>query len=145
MQNPAPKLEVVLTPASYTNGATAAGNLDRQGFDFATIAIAASTSDAATNNFSTLKLAESDETDTTTFADITAFVGDGTGGFTIPNAVTTGDQLWQFDVDLRARKRYLRLSVTPLTTQVLSAVALLFKADETPVAAAGNVKALVQG
>jgi len=145
MQNPAPTFDVVLSPASYTNGATAAANLDTKGYDFVSICLAASTSNDATNNFSTLKLAESDDTETTNFADITAFVGDGTGGFTVPSALTTGSQAFQFDVDLRGRKRYLRLSVTPLTTQVLSAVAALFKGDVTPIAAAGNVELLVQG
>jgi len=141
------KQVIAISPQSVTNAATATGNIDTQGFDgYATIDIAMATSNNVTNNPSVLKLAECDTTVVTSFADITAFVGDGTGGFTIPNAVTSGVWGAKFNVDLRGRKRYLRVSISPLTTQILSVVANLFKGDEAPVGTTlANVKAIVNG
>lgn len=143
---PVSKQVIAISPASFTNGATATGNIDTLGFDYATIDLAMATSNDVTNNPSVLKLAESDDTVVTNFADITAFVGDGAGGFTIPPAVTQGPWGMQFRVDCRKRKRYLRLSVSPVTTQSMSAVANLSRGDEAPVGTtSANVKALVSG
>lgn len=140
------KQVIVISQSSTTNGATASGNIDCLGYDFATIDVITSTSDAVTNNPAALKLSEADDTNTASFSDITAFVGDGAGGFTIPNSVTSGNWGVKFNVDLRHRKRYIKVSVSPLTTQVITAIANLGNAEVSPVNTTDvDVKALVEG
>lgn len=120
--------------ASTTNGGTASGNVDRLGFDYVTIAVLLPTSDNVTNNPSVLKISEADTTDATNFSDITGFVGDT--DFTIPNCVTSATQASAafavFNLDCRARKRYLKVTVSPTTTQVVDAVAILSRPTELP-------------
>jgi hypothetical protein len=141
---PQQKQVIVISQASTTNGATASGNIDRLGFDFATIDVITSTSDAVSNNPSVLKLAESDDTNATNFSDITAFVGDT--AFTIPDSVTSGNWGVKFNVDCRGLKRYLKLSITPTTTQVITGIANLSRGNEAPVSTtSANVTALVEG
>jgi hypothetical protein len=130
---PSPK-SVPIFSASFTNAATASGNVDTVGFDYAVIDMIESASNAVTNNCSVLKISESDDTVVTNFADVSGLVGDT--DFTIPASVTTGIQtVVQLRLDLRGRKRFLKLSASPLTTQVLTGTAHLFRADETPTTA----------
>lgn len=143
---PSLKTDVAITPASFTNGATASGNIDTLGFNWLTLDVVTSTSNDTTNNPSVLKLSESDDTVVTNFSDITEFVGDDSDGFTIPDAVTSGDWAVKFNVDLRGRKRYIKCSVSPVTTQVVAAVANLGVGDEAPGNdAADDMKAVVEG
>lgn len=143
---PQTKQVIVIDSASTTNAATATGNVDTLGFDFLSLDVKTGTSNAVTNNPSVLKLAESDDTVVSNFADITEFVGDGVGGFTIPNAVTQGGWGVKFNVDLRKRKRFLKLSVSPVTTQIIDAIGNLSLGEESASdATAAGVKALVQG
>jgi hypothetical protein len=136
----------MLAPTSVTNAGTATGSFDTLGFDRASIDVIQATSDAVTNNLSVCKLSESDTTDATNYSDITKFVGDGAGGFTIPNANTAAHQLYKFNLDLRARKRHIKITMSPLTTQILQAVANLSRAEQLPVSAAdAGVALLVEG
>lgn len=144
MSNSQTKQVIAISQASTTNAATASGNIDTLGYDFVTIDVIASTSNDTTNNFSVLKLSESDDTVVTNFANVSGFVGDT--DFTIPAAVTQGNWGMKFNVDCRARKRYLKVSVSPVTTQTITAIANLSKGDEAPVSTtSANVKALVEG
>jgi hypothetical protein len=77
-----------------------------------------------------LKITEGDTTAASTA--IAALTGDGVGGFTIANANTSASIVAKFHIDLRGRKRYLRLTVSPTTTQILSATAELFKGESLP-------------
>ena len=143
---PATKQVIVISQASTTNAATASGNVDRLGFDFASIDILMATSNDTTNNPTVLKLAQSDDTVVSNFADITAFVGGGSGGFTIPDSVTTGDNTYKMNVDCRGLKRFLKLSISPLTTQVITSIANLSRGDTAPTTiTSANVLALVEG
>jgi len=146
---PSTKQVIVINQASTTNAGTASGNIDTLGFDYLSLDVITTTSNAVTNNLSVLKLAESDDTVVTNFADITPFVGDGTGGFTIPNAETAATNTpfgVKMNVDCRGRKRYIKLSASPVTTQVITGIANLSRGDEAPIDAAGaNVDALVEG
>lgn len=140
---PSSKQVIAINQASTTNAGTASGNIDRLGYDWATIDIITTTSDDTTNNPSVLKLSESDDTVVTNFANISGAVGDT--DFTIANAVTSGDWGMKFNVDLRGRKRYIKVSVSPLTTQVITAIANLYKGDALPVNTTdANVKNLVE-
>lgn len=138
------KQAIILNPSSTTNAGTAAGTVDTKGYTWMTIDVIATTSNDTTNNPSVLKLADCD-TSNGTFTDITAFVGDGTGGFTIPAAVTEGDWGVKFNVNVLGYERYLKLSVSPLTTQTFTAIANLGRGGESPTTTTeANVKALVE-
>ena len=139
----------IIKQVSATNGATLTSDqVDTKDHNYCVIAVYATTSDAATNNPSTLKVQESDTTAATDFADITAFVGDGTGGFTVPSSptATTTAPFAKFCLNLTKRKRYLRVLVTPLTTQTFSIVADLHQSDSVPVGTTDeNVACVVRG
>jgi len=142
---PQSKAVVFLQTTQETNGGTITSqNLDCQGFDFVTIDVVQTTSNNVTNNPSTLKLQQSDTTDATNFADLSGAVGDT--DFTIPQVGTNTSTIssYKFNVDMRHRKRYLRLLVTPITTQSFTAVANLFRGERSASNATdANVSVLV--
>ena len=138
------KQVIVFAPTSTTNGATTAGTFDTLGYDYATVDLIATTTNDATNNFSVLTLSESDDTVVTNFATISGFVGDT--DFTIANGDASNPYGTKLNVDLRGRKRYLRLAVTPVTTQTLTAVAnLSYGTDSPDDATTAGVVNLVEG
>lgn len=137
------KQVIAINQASTTNAGTASGTIDTLGYDWAQIDVITTTSDDTTNNPSVLKLSESATTDATNFSDVSGAVGDT--DFTIPAAVTSGNWGMRFNVDCRARKRYLKISLSPLTTQLVTAIGTLHAADEGPTDATGaGVKVLVE-
>lgn len=143
---PSMKQVIVFAPTSTANGATTSGNIDCLGYDHLSVDIVAPTADVVSNKFATCKLSHSDTTDATNFSDLTKFVAGGTGGFTLANANTAAAYGVKLNVDLRAIKRYVKLSVSPRTTQVLAAVANLQKAEQSPLTAAtAGVNTLVEG
>lgn len=146
---PQSKAVVFLLTTSATNAATVTSqNLDCKGFDFVSIDLISTTSNNTSNKPSVLKLQEADDTNATSFADVAAFVGGGVGGFTIPNWHTnTATALpLKMNVDMRHRKRYLRLLVSPVTTQDFTAIANLHRGEIVPVSAADvGVLAVVAG
>ena len=103
---------LVLAPQAMTNSATATANLDRMDSsgrmaDYATITIGLA-SEINTNAVGPLlSVLDSDTTDSTNFATITA---DRTA-----EAIVTA-KIVEYHIDCRARKRYLRLSVSTDTT-----------------------------
>jgi hypothetical protein len=146
---PSPKAVLVIGQVSKTNGATASGSFDTLGYDHATIDVVIATADTTTDGVSVLKLSESDDT-TTTVTDIAQFTGgtatSATVGFVLPAGKTTGNTLVKMNVDLKKRKRYLTLTVSPRTTQINYALANLQRAEQHPVVAAdAGVDALVNG
>ena len=134
-----PKSAIVISPVSTTNAATATGNLDTLGYDFIVIDVMATTTNSATNNFSVLTLSEGDTTSSY------AAVKTGDTDFTIANMSTTVDQVVaQFRVDMRGRKRYLKLTASPLTTHTIWAHATMYRGNIEPVIALdANVGVLV--
>ena len=139
------KTIVAVNAVSKTNGATASGIIDTLGFDWATIDIIATTADVVSNKPTVCKLQEADDTNATSFADITAFATP-----TIPNANTAATAVLQnnykFNVDCRARKRYLQPVYSPQTTQTVTIVANLGRGEQAPVTAAkANAMTLVEG
>lgn len=143
---PAGKSVSFFNPVSKTNGATASGYIDRIGFDYLLANVDASAADVVSNKPTVLKLSHSDTTDSTAFADISGFVG-GTD-FTVANSLTatTAQNTYQFGVDLRGKKRYIKVTVSPQTTQVVAATGFLFRGKQTPIAASdAGVLNLVNG
>ena len=129
------KTIVAINAVSKTNGATASGIIDTLGYDWATIDVIATTADVVSNKPTVCKLQEADDTNATSFADISAFATP-----TIPNANTAATAVLQnnfkFNVDCRERKRYLQVVYSPQTTQTVSAIANLGRGEQAPTTAA---------
>ena len=137
------KQVIAISQASTTNGATATGVIDRLGWDYLSLDVITSTSNDTTNNPSVLKLQHSDTTDATNYSDISGTVGDS--DWTIPAAVTSGNWGVKYNVDCRELSRYIRVLVSPTTTQTITAIANLSKGAEAAIdATSANVKALVE-
>ena len=120
------KYFIMLEPSSATAGGTITSRtLDCKGAAAVSIVVQGSTSDAATDNPSVLELQECDTDTASSFAAVTAAKGDGAGGFVIPDSptATTNAAYVVFNVDTKPRKRYLRLVISPTTTQTYYAVA----------------------
>ena len=121
-------------PASAVGAtATATLTIDTIGYDVASVA-ALRASNASTVFANAIKIADSD--DNSAYTDVTALVGGGTGGFSIPAiaASATGSaSILKLDVDTKARKRYLRVSYTPGASANVSIVARLGRGEEAPV------------
>ena len=137
---PSPKAVVVLTPKSYTAaGAALSGALDMAGFDYLSIDVALGTADTTGHQPTVLKLSESDDT-TTTVTDIVSFTGgtatSATVGFVIPASDTANATIIKMNVDLKKRKRYLRLAMTAATVQLIGVTGNLSIAEQVPVNAA---------
>lgn len=127
----AKKIVHMLAPTSTTNAATSTGSVDTLGYNYLDVVVVQATSNNVTNNLSVCKLSQSDTTDATNYSDITKFVGDGAGGFTIPDADTSNHQLYALRLDLRGRKRYIKITMSPLTTQILQAIAVLTRGEQS--------------
>jgi len=127
----------VIAPASTATNATASGVIDTLGYESVKVCVLLDSAASTSNNPAVLKLQDADINTASSFADITAFVGDATDGFTIPAADTANPQVVELNVDCRSRKRYLRCLVTPGTAaQIVGAVAVLGKAKDSTVARA---------
>ena len=143
----APSQQIAINQASTTNAATASGYVDTLGSDFCTIDVITTTSNNTTNNPSVLKITEGDTTVISSASAIAIFEGDNTtSGWTIPAAVTSGDWGVKYNIDLRGRKRYLFVSVSPVTTQTITAIGNLLSNEEAAInTTRANVKALIEG
>ena len=141
------KKVLAINAAITTNAATATGNIDTIDYDYCSIDVTYTTTNSATNNPTVLKLSESDDTVVTNFADISGFVGDT--DFTVPNMETAATNITgpfaTFNVDCRARKRYLKVTISPLTTQTFTALAQLSRGDLAHTAARSGADVIVNG
>lgn len=96
---------LLIAPRAQTNSATTTANLDCRGAEYATIRVCFA-SELNTNAVGpTLVLSESDDTVVTNFTAIS----------TRTNEDLTAAREVHYGVDLKARKRYLRLAVTTPT------------------------------
>ena len=123
----------LIVSRALTNNATATANLDTNGADYATIVVNIS-SEANTNAVGpTISLLESDDTTASNFATVTA---DITGDVIAAKPIVYG-------VDLRGRKRYLRVSVSaPTATNdniTISSDAILSRMKQAPAGTTGIV------
>jgi hypothetical protein len=78
---------------------------------------------------------------------VTALVGGGTGGFSIPAVSATGSSaILKLDVDTKAKKRYLRVNYTPGASANVAIVARLGRGEVSPEnASQAGVIGLVRG
>lgn len=112
--------------------ATATLTIDTLGYDHASVTVLRA-SNASTVFASVIKVEESD--DNSSYANVTALVGGGTGGFSIPAiaASATGSaSILKLDVDTKAKKRYLKVSYTPGASATVAIVANLGRGEVSP-------------
>ena len=123
-------VESMIVPQSVASTATVTGVVDTLGYEEVKVCVHLDTAASTASNPTTCELAESD--DLTNYTDITGFVGDATDGFTIPAVSASLGTVIDPTIDVRARKRYLKLTLTPGgATQLVSALAVLSKAKES--------------
>lgn len=126
--------------------ATATLTIDTLGYDHASVSVLRA-ANASTVFANVIKIEESD--DNSSYANVTALVGGGAGGFSIPAiaASATGSaSILKLDVDTKAKKRYLKVSYTPGASATVSIVARLGRSEVSPVTAAeAGVIGLVRG
>lgn len=121
------KFVSILSPQSVGTSATVSGTVDCVGWDFANINLHLATQTAGNTN--TIVLDEGDTTSSfTTNADMT---------ITTVTPATNATQVYGWMLDLRKRKRYLRLTLTvPGTAQAAAASAILGRGEIAPDTAA---------
>ena len=117
---------LLIAPKAQTNSATTTANLDTKGANYATIRVAFA-SELNTNAVGpTLVLSQSDDTVVTNFATIDTQTG----------LDLTAAREVLYGVDLRGKKRYLRLAVTTATATndnvTFAAVATLSDLENAP-------------
>lgn len=120
--------------AAIGSTATATLEIDRLGYDHVSIAVMRA-ANSATTFASVLKVEESADSGSG-FSDVTALVGGGAGGFSIPAVSDTNSTATvKLDVDCKARKRYLKVSITPGATATLAISARLSRGEDSPTSA----------
>lgn len=124
------KQTILIAPQACTNGATVTANLDTKGHEAVDITLQIGAFDGGTSGVSPLvcKLSESDDTVVTNFADVT--------GASAASAITASGNV-RFNVNLKPRKRYLKLTFSPATAStnsstVVSAIARFDRSKEAP-------------
>ncbi len=125
--------KVVANVEAAAIGATATATLtiDTLGYDHASVTVMRA-SNASTVFANAVKVEESD--DNSAYTNVTALVGGGTGGFTIPAvSSTSATSILKMDIDTRAKKRYLKVSYTPGATATVAITARLGRGEESPV------------
>jgi hypothetical protein len=125
------KTDAMIGVADTTTAQTAQHTIDTLGFSYASIDVvfeaAAATTDAICR---ALKIEQSDAS-ASGYADVTALVGGGTGGFSIPSSGsrTAGSNVVRLNIDTRGMKRYLRVNATPVAASVVASVARLGRGE----------------
>lgn len=126
--------------------ATATLTIDTLGYDHASVSVLRA-SNASTVFANAIKVEESD--DNSSYSNVTALVGGGTGGFSIPAiaAGATGSaSILKMDIDTKAKKRYLKVSYTPGASATVAIVARLGRGEVSPATnAEAGVIGLVRG
>ena len=116
--------------------ATATLTIDTIGYDHASVVVLRA-ANASTVFANVIKVEESD--DNSSYANVTALVGGGTGGFSIPAiaaSATGSSSILKLDVDTKAKKRYLKVSYTPGASATVAIVANLGRGEVSPETAA---------
>lgn len=126
--------KIIITPKSYSAAGTVEAYVDTLGYDECAIDVIMDSQAATTSNLAVLTIGEGDTSTANTA--IAALTGDGASGFTIPATQTTPG-VTRINIDLRARKRYLTLTITAGDVAVLlAAVGTFGKAEDSTTARA---------
>lgn len=127
------KVVQLVTSAKITDGATASGYMDTLGFRYATVVVNLSAEEGTDAASSTVSIQQGDTT--------SSYVTTGLQA----NQTDTNDAARNhvFQVDLKGKKRYIKLAVTAGTSTgsdlIVGAVAVLSKAEQTPSGTAAMV------
>lgn len=115
-----------------TTSSTHSQEIDTIGFKYASIDVAFEKVAAAGTNSAVALVCKLQHGDTTSsYADVSGFVG-GTS-FTIPTpANTSADTVVRFDLDLRGKRRFLKVVATGNATGSIYSVARLGKPEDGP-------------
>lgn len=125
------KVVAELPTAAVGATATATLTIDCIGYDHLSMTVLRA-SNASTVFANVVKVEESDES-SANFTNVTALVGGGTGGFSIPAVSNTNAvAVMKMDIDTRAKKRYLKVSYTPGASANVAIVGRLGRAEESP-------------
>ena len=126
------KVVAELPTAAVGATATATLTIDCIGYDHLSMTVLRA-SNASTVFANVVKVEESDESNAN-FTDVTALVGGGAGGFSIPAVSNTNAAaVMKMDIDTRAKKRYLKVSYTPGASATVAIVGRLGRGEESPV------------
>lgn len=117
------KFVTLLAPQSVGTSATVSGTVDCVGWDYAQVFLHLATQTAGNTN--TISLAEGDTTSSfATHADM---------AITTATPSTSATQVYGWMLDLRKRKRYLKLTLTvPGTAQAAAASVILARGEAGP-------------
>lgn len=113
------------------SNATFSHVIDTLGYDYASVDVVFRSNTASTDAVAlVLALQQSDTDADTAYANITTFVGGGSGGFTIPaTSSSAASNVARFNVDLRGKSRYLRVRATPTTASIICSNARLGRGE----------------
>jgi hypothetical protein len=132
--------------SDIASSATHAHTIDTIGYSYAAIDVAFEPVAAAGTNSAVANVLTLEHGDTTSsYSAVTGFVA-GTD-YTLPTpASTSATTVVRLNVSLEAKKRYLKVSVTPKTDLAIGTNVRLGIADAMPVSASGaNVNVFVSG
>lgn len=125
------KTDALIGTADTTTSQTALHVIDTLGYAYASVDVvfepAAATTDAICR---ALKIEESDASGSG-YADVASLVGNGSAGFAIPTSGsrTAGSNVVRLNIDLRGRRRYLRVNATPVAASVVASVVRLGRGE----------------
>jgi hypothetical protein len=138
------KVVAELPAAAIGSTATATLTIDTRGWDHCSLTVIRA-SNASTVFAAAVKVEESDNN--SDYSNVTALVGGGTGGFSIPAVSnTSAAAVLKMDIDTKAKKRYLKVSYTPGASATVAIVGRLGRGEESPVSASdAGVIGLVKG
>jgi len=120
-----------------TTSQTATHTIDTLGFGYAAIDVVFEPATATSDAICVACKVEESDASGSGFANITSLVGNGTGGFAIPTSgsKTADSNVIAMNIDMRGRKRYIRVSATPVAASVVATVVQLGRAEAGVVAA----------
>ena len=137
------KCVCMIAPGTVAAASTTEAGLDTYGYDYCTIDVINGNTATNATAVTFIQVSESDTVLPTAYTDGTAIVAltgaaavSATAGFVLPTpstctVVPVGSN-FRFNIDLKGRKRYLGLLVTPAQTWSLSAVAMLSRVQDGP-------------
>jgi hypothetical protein len=120
-----------------TTAQTATHTIDTLGYAYASIDVVFEPAAATTDAICTALKVEESDASASDYANVTALVGGGTGGFTIPTSgsKTADSNVVRLNVDLRGKKRYLKVSYTPGVSATVAITGRLSRAEVSPATA----------
>lgn len=128
---------------AVASSATHAHTIDTFGCDYASIDVVFSTFSGSTSSYASILKVREGDTSGGTFTDVSGMSVASAGA-----GATTGDNgaVARFNVDMRGKKRYLRVVATPGNAATITSVARLSKAEDMPTdASSAGVNDFVSG